>query len=255
MIRNHKRGKSPQTGGIAFTLIELLVVIAIIAILAALLLPVLSSAKAKAKRTACLNNLTQINRGLRMYCDDHNDKSPALGAITFINYREVVKSYVGLNGPSSSQDRVFACPADTFYYDETSVTYVPKGHHEQMAYDFSSYSFNGLNLLTNFAASRFGVTLPGIGGRSFSSIKDPTKTVLIAESAALLPYSWHEPRTPSTGQPPVFNDSKDAVSFVDGHVNYIKMYWNSTLRYPDGSGSLAAYYDPPAGYEYKWSGD
>jgi prepilin-type N-terminal cleavage/methylation domain-containing protein len=56
----------------AFTLIELLVVIAIIAILAALLLPVLSHGKEKAQRAYCLNNEKQLDMGLQLYADEDN---------------------------------------------------------------------------------------------------------------------------------------------------------------------------------------
>ena len=68
-----------------FTLIELLVVIAIIAILAALLLPVLSAAKLRAWSAQCQSNLHQIGLGMKMFADENGDLYPESGGTIYWN--------------------------------------------------------------------------------------------------------------------------------------------------------------------------
>jgi prepilin-type N-terminal cleavage/methylation domain-containing protein len=235
-----------------FTLLELLVVVSIIAVLGALLLPALGRAKAKALRPVCLNNLRQISLGVRMYADDSSDAFPPATnnpPASFTAYTLLMKSYVGLTGASPERAKLFACPADTFYWDfgsqggSPTEARIPQSLNQQAKYYYASYAFNGGNFLSGKPpVARY----PGIAGRKLSSINQPLKTVLVAEFAALLPFSWHEP-----GRAAHYNNALDAVSFVDGHAGMVKMYWAA----PTTNGVEAWHYDPPASYDYKWSGD
>src|SRR6185436_677910 len=94
--------------------IELLVVIALIAILAAMLLPALAKAKARAQRIKCVNNLKNVGLAFRIFATDNGDKFP--GEILTSNVTDLatirIEQVYGYLSNELSTPRILYCPAD-----------------------------------------------------------------------------------------------------------------------------------------------
>lgn len=220
----------------AFSFADFLVVLAVLAVLLAVLVPVLARSKAKARKAVCQANLGQVSRAIFLYAEDNQKTLPYPVASqppgVWWWYKEQVKGYIGMKGPSTTRDRVFACPSDRGYADDEKA----RPFFLNQKFDYGSYVFNGVNL----------PGVPNLAGRELDTIISPAKTLLVMEWTAHAPLSWHDSRTGKANFP-FYNDAQSVVAFVDGRVDYIKIYYD---------GLNAAYTrDPIPGYGYKYSGD
>jgi type II secretory pathway pseudopilin PulG len=208
-------------------LIELLVVIAIIGILSSLLLASVSKAREAGRRTVCAGNLKQVNLAIRLYADDHSGSLPVVpepnpypnGVGAY--YKELVKGYLGLSGPPHMGEKVFVCPADRSVYKSAQ-------------HAFCSYTFNGYEVGPK--------SLPRITGQRLEEIPNPGRAVVAGEWTAFAGGSWHPFRMG------LYADARNMLSFADGHVSHVKIFWNGQPGAEPGA------YEPPASYEYSWSG-
>lgn len=231
----HASGHPTAAGGFSAT--DLLVSLAVISLLAAVLVPIVVRARATSRLEQCLSNLKQVNHAVLAYADEHErtlprvDGSPAPGG--WWHYKEQVKGYIGLKGPASTEEKVFACPDDRGYGDNGEN---PQPFCKSKKYNYTSYVFNGVDL----------PGIPNIAGRTIGSIQHPARTLLVMEWTAHAPLSWHTSLTRGANTP-FYNDAQSVVGFVDGHVAYTKIFYD---------GINAAYTrDPAPGYDYQFSGE
>ncbi len=211
----------------AFTLIELLVVIAIIAILAALLLPALARAKARAKQTACLNNLRQIGIGTIMYLGQYNaypgciDARPGPGYFTYLWPRRLF-SQLGTNRT------IFWCPAAAVdaQWDTNYNQTFPRGIDYVIASAVNaskfSYGYNDWGL-RDPGPSQSGQL--GLGGDigivpevKESQVKSPVNMIMLGDSKADRSWDGNIDPKSSPDWPSNRHNRRAVFMFADGHA-------------------------------------
>ncbi|MBV9468486.1 MAG: prepilin-type N-terminal cleavage/methylation domain-containing protein [Abitibacteriaceae bacterium] len=282
MQHRHNKHRTYKQQG--FTLIELLVVIAIISILAAILFPVFATAKEKGRQAVCQSNLKQFMGAIIMYTNDYDEKMPlsisgnaqvgpataqAAGIPEFGVHAEIMP-YVKNSG-------VFKCPDDPGF--KPGATPKCGGGAVTCAGDTIADAYGTSYKFTKENFSIFPSTKPPVGNYNCTtgcaqtnpkakllSGQDPPFPMPIAffqrpaETRVMRCFvaPWEE--TPAgggpipAGKPAVFHPDGEMMTFMDGHVKWVKSLdqENSYCNGPTYSPVRAL---PPSDPNYKANGD
>ena len=253
-VERHFVGIYRSNGRAGFTLIELLVVIAIIAILASMLLPVLSRSKQKANQAKCTSNLRQLSFGTLMYIDDARGTFPGPGSRATYGYHPEDWIYWRLSpaypnvqkspitaGLGVINSNMFRCPMDrddTARFQQYGTIGSDPGPY-MYSYTMTSYDLeNGFNP---------GVTSLFVGPANsakaylfkLANVLGPThKIMLVEEQTSHSPSESYDPRNAAasliddgrfqaTGDSiSIRHNKRGNVVFVDGHVEgVLPKFW------------------------------
>jgi prepilin-type N-terminal cleavage/methylation domain-containing protein/prepilin-type processing-associated H-X9-DG protein len=210
----------------AFTLIELLVVIAVIVILAAILLPVFSVAREKARGARCLSNMRQIGMAANMYLDDWD------GRLYFHHAGLEEISWASRFAPYTRNQGIYICPSDP----ETALVNPNSGEVHRPSYLINAYFTHNLppgsSELAPFPVNQYA--------RDDGRIVSPSETILLCESGIKKQGHNQDDYDAWNGLQavePLFNVTRHNggthYCFLDGHAAWRRYERVRHMHFPD----------------------
>lgn len=218
--------RQKKNAGAGFTLIELLVVIAIIAILAALLLPVLSKGKTAAQRAQCESNLRQLGFATHMYWNDNNGNSFRYSTGVTNGGQLFWFGWINTMLPEGQRPFDLSQGALYPYLSGSDVRLCPSP-----VWSSPQFKIKGTNVVFSYGCNSYVFGGPGQSVVRASKLLRPTETALFADTAQVNDF-----QAPASRSNPMFEEwfytdqsstypnghfrhaQKANVTFADGHV-------------------------------------
>lgn len=219
MRKSHRTISLPH----AFTLLELLVVIGIIAILAAILVPVLALARNHAQTTICLNNTKQLGSAWSLYMQDYDETVVCETYFDSKTFRQIY--WDGTYGFFDNTPWNPATGLISPYLHSTKTQECPLGDQIAVMNEFSLYGVNGIYM--------WHPTYPSFGWdrtsdcATLSRVETPAETVLMADTARVLPNfdgNWRLVRT-RIASPPTYSAVLGNGSVHGRHGGLANVIW------------------------------